>query len=295
MASIQNSLIILVCIAGIVSGGSPPSSFNKKPNSKFKSLKGIWLDNIRNKNPTNVPLEHQTRSDAMQLYSIRSKQIVKVKEVSEKAWEQPNYELTMTPKSRSRRDNKFVTETVSYQRLKIRSADNQKYLCARTNGEIVFKDTADKEEKVASVPDGLREYSSNKADKKNKPRKRCLFHWEFTKQMHIQLSLEAGDKKRYYLSVKDNLIKLREKEETTEIERSFIWLPTKPLKGQGTRLPMSGNERRSRTFDFDLDAVFGKMFPEEILREKDRQIELLLEEVRNLKGKASESDCDKRK
>ncbi|XP_066913568.1 uncharacterized protein [Clytia hemisphaerica] len=274
MASIQNSLIILVCIAGIVSGGSPPSSFNKKPNSKFKSLKGIWLDNIRNKNPTNVPLEHQTRSDAMQLYSIRSKQIVKVKEVSEKAWEQPNYELTMTPKSRSRRDNKFVTETVSYQRLKIRSADNQKYLCARTNGEIVFK---------------------NKADKKNKPRKRCLFHWEFTKQMHIQLSLEAGDKKRYYLSVKDNLIKLREKEETTEIERSFIWLPTKPLKGQGTRLPMSGNERRSRTFDFDLDAVFGKMFPEEILREKDRQIELLLEEVRNLKGKASESDCDKRK
>ena len=113
--------------------------------------------------------------------------------------------------------------------------------------------------------------------------------------MHIQLSLEAGDKKRYYLSVKDNLIKLREKEETTELERSFIWLPTKPLKGQGTRLPMSGNERRSRTFDFDIDAVFGKMFPEEILREKDRQIELLLEEVRNLKGKVSETDCEKRK
>ena len=36
-------------------------------------------------------------------------------------------------------DNKFFTETASYQRLKIRSADNQKYLCARTNGEIVFK------------------------------------------------------------------------------------------------------------------------------------------------------------
>ena len=107
--------------------------------------------------------------------------------------------------------------------------------------------------------------------------------------------MEAGDKKRYYLSVKDNLIKLREKEETTELERSFIWLPTKPLKGQGARLPMSGNERRSRTFDFDIDAVFGKMFPEEILREKDRQIELLLEEVRNLKGKVSETDCEKRK
>ena len=80
----------------------------KKPLSKFKSLKGIWLDNIRNKNPTNVPLEHQTRSDAMQLYSIRSKQIVKVKEVREKAWEQPNYELTMTPKSRSRRGNELL-------------------------------------------------------------------------------------------------------------------------------------------------------------------------------------------
>ena len=117
--------------------------------------------------------------------------------------------------------------------------------------------------------------------------------------MHIQLSLEAGDKKKYYLSVKDNQIKLREEKDTTELERSFIWLPTKPLKGQAARLPMSGNERRSRTFDFDLEQLFGgdsngqrTLFAEEILREKDRQIEMLLEEVKNLQGKISKLKDD---
>jgi len=65
------------------------------------------LDNIQNQNP-NVPLDHQTRSDAMQLYSINSKQIAKVKDISEKSWEQPNYQLTMTQKSRSRRGNDLL-------------------------------------------------------------------------------------------------------------------------------------------------------------------------------------------
>lgn len=45
--------------------------------------------------------------------------------------------------------------------------------------------------------------------------------------MHIKLSLEAADKKRYYLSVKDDVISLREEKDSTELERSFIWLPTK--------------------------------------------------------------------
>jgi len=44
----------------------------------------------------------------MQLYSINSKQIAKVKDISEKSWEQPNYQLTMTQKSRSRRGNDLL-------------------------------------------------------------------------------------------------------------------------------------------------------------------------------------------
>lgn len=45
--------------------------------------------------------------------------------------------------------------------------------------------------------------------------------------MHIKLSLEAANKIRYYLSVKDDIISLREEKDSTELERSFIWLPTK--------------------------------------------------------------------
>jgi hypothetical protein len=266
--------LCLVC-AMVINASSP--MLNRKPkNAKYTSFKGIWLDNIQTQNP-NVPLDHQTKSDAMQLYSIGSKQIVKVKDSREKSWEQPNYELSMTHKSRGRRDNKFVTETVSYQRLKIRSVDNQKYLCARTNGEIVFKESADKE--VNEATSSL--YLPTKADKKNKARKRCLFHWEFTKHMHIQLSLEAGDKKRYYLSVKDNVIKLREKQNTTEFERSFIWLPT----GQG-RNHVTLNQDRSRKFDDN--PVFGESVAVSVLKEKDQQIEMLLKEVSRLKNQIEE-------
>lgn len=246
--------VFLGLIVLTLSEASSPPIARRQP--KYTTYKGIWLDNIQNQNP-NVPLEHQTKSDAMQLYSIRSKQIVKVKETQEKSWEQPKYELTMTPKTKGRRDNKFVTETVSYQRLKIRSADNQKYLCARTNGEIVFK---------------------RKADKKNKPRKRCLFHWEFTRQMHIQLSLEAGDKKRYYLSVRDNVIRLREKQDTTELERSFIWLPTKSLKGQ-VRVSSPFSNGRSRKFGDE--PLFGKR-TKDVLMEKDQKIEKLKKKVADL-------------
>lgn len=265
--------VFLGLIVLTLSEASSPPIARRQP--KYTTYKGIWLDNIQNQNP-NVPLEHQTKSDAMQLYSIRSKQIVKVKETQEKSWEQPKYELTMTPKTKGRRDNKFVTETVSYQRLKIRSADNQKYLCARTNGEIVFKETADKQNNEDE--DGNRAHPARKADKKNKPRKRCLFHWEFTRQMHIQLSLEAGDKKRYYLSVRDNVIRLREKQDTTELERSFIWLPTKSLKGQ-VRVSSPFSNGRSRKFGDE--PLFGKR-TKDVLMEKDQKIEKLKKKVADL-------------
>jgi len=88
--------------------------------------------------------------------------------------------------------------------------------------------------------------------------------------------------KRYYLSAKDNVIKLRLKEDTTELERSFIWLPTKPLKGQGGRKSFFNNERRSRQFNLD-SLWFGSSFTDKLIKEKDAEIEMLLAEVKRLK------------
>lgn len=52
----------------------------------------------------NIIKEHQTKSDAMQLYSIQAKQIVKVSEADSAASWEPKYELSVTSKkSRSRR------------------------------------------------------------------------------------------------------------------------------------------------------------------------------------------------
>lgn len=99
--------------------------------------------------------------------------------------------------------------------------------------------------------------------------------------MHIQLSLEAGNKKRYFLSVKDNTIKLRLMEETTELERSFLWLPTKSLKGQAPRSKVGFNNQRSRKFD--LDTLFGTSISEKLIQDKDEEIKMLLAEVKRLK------------
>ena len=110
-----------------------------------------------------------------------------------------------------------------------------------------------------------------------------MFHWEFTKQMHIQLSLEAGDKKRFYLSVKDNVIKLRLKQETTDLERSFIWLPTKPLKGQNRIVSSVGRSRK-----FDPNTLFGtpplQSICQKVVEEKDSELQILLKEVQRLKN-----------
>lgn len=100
--------------------------------------------------------------------------------------------------------------------------------------------------------------------------------------MHIQLSLEAGNRKRYFLSVKDNVIKLRPMEETTELERSFLWLPTKSLKGQKSRSKIGFNNQRSRKFD--IDALFGTNISEKLLKDKDEEIQMLLAEVKRLKN-----------
>lgn len=99
--------------------------------------------------------------------------------------------------------------------------------------------------------------------------------------MHIQLSLEAGNKTRYFLSVKDNVIKLRLMEETTELERSFLWLPTKSLKGQASRSKVGFNNQRSRKFD--IDTLFGTNISEKLLKDKDEEIQMLLAEVKRLK------------
>ena len=75
-------------------------------------------------------------------------------------------------------------------------------------------------------------------------------------------------------------------EETTELERSFLWLPTKPLKGQASRSKSGFNNQRSRKFD--LDTLFGTSISEKVIEEKDEQIDMLLAEVKRLKGQITE-------
>ena len=44
--------------------------------------------------------------------------------------------------------------------------------------------------------------------------------------MHVKLSVETG-KTTWYLTVKDDVITMTESSRSNELERSFMWLPTK--------------------------------------------------------------------
>ena len=78
----------------------------------------------------------------------------------------------------------------------------------------------------------------NASRKNEKPKKRCLFTWEFTKQMHIKLSVEKYNAK-WYLTVTDDVVSLKKESDSTELQKSFIWIPAQRQIG-GTS---------SRTFD----------------------------------------------
>jgi len=121
-----------------------------------------------------------------------------------------DYELRAIKSNRKGgKRNKFVTETVTYGKLKIRSEENKMYICAKNNGHIVFKNKAERS-----------------LGKKKRTRRRCLFKWSFTEEKHIQLYISSGGRD-WYLAVQDNIVNLQPKERSTPKERSFIWLPTR--------------------------------------------------------------------
>ena len=62
------------------------------------------------------------------------------------------------------------------------------------------------------------------ASHKNKPRKRCLFTWEFTRKMHIKLYVEKYSDK-WYLTVTDDVVSLKKESDSNELQKSFIWIP----------------------------------------------------------------------
>ena len=64
----------------------------------------------------------------------------------------------------------------------------------------------------------------NASRKNEKPKKRCLFTWEFTKQMHIKLYVEKYNAK-WYLTVTDDVVSLKKESDSTELQKSFIWIP----------------------------------------------------------------------
>jgi len=174
-----------------------------------------------------------TASDAMQLYSIGAGQLVMVQNTGQ-PWDH-EYELSAKRKNvLIGKQHKFVTETVTYGVLKIRSEENNMYICAKSNGNIIFKESADN-------------------IKKNQPRRRCLFMWSFTKEKHIQLSVKSGDRKEWYLAVKDGIVKLMHQTHSSPKERSFIWLPTSSSKVRPRNPRKSGRIYSTRARGFSLE------------------------------------------
>ncbi|XP_065649050.1 uncharacterized protein LOC100213053 isoform X2 [Hydra vulgaris] len=163
-----------------------------------------------------------TVSDAMELYSISAKRLVIVQDKpGTKPWDHES-ELIINKKQRIYgRENQFVTETVSYGRLKIKSEYAKQYLCVKNDGVISLKQNAD-------------------SSKNHRSRKRCLFNMNLTQLMHITLSVYIG-KTTWYLTVKDDVISMTDNLRSNELERSFMWLPTM----SGTSLAPS----RLRSFD----------------------------------------------
>lgn len=194
-------------------------------------------------------------SDAMQLYSIGAGQLVMVQNTGQ-VWDY-EYELSaMRTKGNGGKRNKFVTETISYGKLKIRSEENKMYICAKSSGHIVFK---------------------NKAERNKRPRRRCLFKWSFTEEKHIQLSLSSGGKD-WFLAVQDGIVRLQPIDRCTEKERSFIWLPTRSANSR----PLKHRKRYPRPGGYPLGRGFPLVKPgselkdcESLQKQVDKQRHLI--------------------
>ena len=60
-----------------------------------------------------------------------------------------------------------------------------------------------------------------------------MFTWEFTNQMHIKLYVEKYGAK-WYLTVTDDDVSLKKESGSTELQKSFIWIPAHSVKDKPT-------------------------------------------------------------
>lgn len=67
--------------------------------------------------------------------------------------------------------------------------------------------------------------------------------------MHIKLSVETSSNLKWYLTVKDDIVGLTQADGSTELEKSFIWLPAK-----------SGFRKKSLTINYKPSTPIGRDF-----------------------------------
>lgn len=123
------------------------------------------------------------------------------------------------------------------------------------------------------------------AFKNGKPRRKCLFTWDFTNQMHIQLYVKHLS---LYLTVKDKKVMLTKRNGSTELEHSFIWLPTKTtriLNGAGVGRFDTSKYQRSFPEANTCNALSRR------LDKKNKKVEQLKAKVRYLKNKMRNGTC----
>lgn len=230
-----------------------------------KLLKSYFQNNRNNRSNRYARADikkFSVQSDAMKLYSISAKKFLKVKEEKgEKSWA-PIFQMSLTSKKDTYK-NKFVTESVMYHNLRIRSPSSKNYICGNNKGDIIFKPSAFRGRKSAS--------------KGQKSRRRCEFTWDFTSQMHIELQIEALS---LYLAVKNNQVILVRKEESTELERSFIWIPTRNLRPRG------------RSFSDDMEENTCDSMSQK-LRKLSSRVKKLNESIFSLNSEMKRKSCPK--
>ena len=177
----------------------------------------------KNKDMPEEKIKAHRRSDVMMLFSIANKKYLQIKR-KDRPRKFKLVSASKTEKSYSDKSMLFVTETVSYHKFKIKLAQKDVYLCAKRNGKFSFKDD----------PENMHGHT----------RKRCLFNWDLTSQMHVRLFVVTKNGTWHLSAFSDGSVKFLREKQAPEINRSFIWLPTAGKKNKGTSNSHGGERER---------------------------------------------------
>jgi len=215
--------IVMFSVQGVVA--SPTKSKSILELYKKRGIE-VAFDAIYRKSHKDLlteKIKDHRRSDVMMLYSIADKKYLQVKRKDRPG----KFRLVTASKGDSSSTEKnmlFVTETVSFRKFKIKLAGKQVYLCARSSGKLSFK--------------------YDPSNREGKTRKRCLFHWRLTSQMHVRLFVETKNGTWHLSAYKNGGVRLAREDQTFETQRSFIWLPAQIKK----KRPVKKHDSRQRNF-----------------------------------------------